>query len=270
MLKRVSFFFLLFLSSTVECQVQSIVGVRQNSLGNAGININDVWSAKNNPGSFAFMTGTQASLIYQNRFLVSELASQALAFGHKTQKGNIGFFFNHTGFSLFRTLQLGGTYAIALSPRLGMGVNFNYQQTRFGDIYGVKHHVAAGIGLQYKLNQTVFISGTVQNVNRSKVSNTENERLPTVFSLGMSYEISDKVLWLLDLEKELASRINVKSGIELAAHEYFDVRLGVNSFPFQSSFGFGTHYKQLQVDLAANWHSQLGLAPSFGVLYKFR
>ncbi|MFK8046458.1 MAG: hypothetical protein AB8B72_13260 [Crocinitomicaceae bacterium] len=269
MQKSVFLFVIFFITNTLQCQINSVTGIRQNSLGNTGSNISDLWSVKNNPGSFAFMNGTQASLIYQNRFLISELASQAVAFGHSTDIGNVGFFFNHTGFSLFRTLQLGGTYAIELSPRLGMGVNFNYNQTRFGDIYGVKHHFLAGIGIQYKLKKNVLISGVVQNVNRSKVSDIENERLPTFFNLGISYQISDQVLWLLDLEKELASQINVKSGVELAAHEYLDVRLGVNSFPFQSSFGFGTHFKQLKIDLAANWHSQFGLAPSFGFLYKF-
>ena len=255
--------------SSAAAQISPMSGVRQHALGNSGANIHDVWSAKNNPGAFAFMEESQASVTYQNRFLISELMTQGLAYGHHSKKGNFGVFIQHSGFNLFRTIQFGGTYALALSPRLGMGVNFNYQQIRFGDIYGSKHHFSGSLGINYKLTDNFSIGASAQNINRSKVSDFQNERLPTTMVMGVLYHISSKVSWMLDVEKEITSQLNVKTGLEMKAHDYFEVRLGINSYPFQSSFGFGVHFKKIDIDIAAIWHSQIGLTPSLGLVYKF-
>ena len=269
MLKRIFIVGILFSTMFCNAQISNIVGVRQNAIGNSGLNLNDVWAAKNNPGTFAFIEESQAGIFYQNRYLVSELMTQGLAYGHKTQKGNVGVYIQHAGFEMFRTMEIGAAYALALSPRFGMGVSFNYQQTRFGDIYGVKHHFIGNLGVNYKLSESISIAACVHNIARSKVSDFENERLPTLFGIGVLYQISPKVLWLLDAEKEISSQLNIKTGLEIKAHEFFDVRLGINTYPFQSSFGFGVHVKKLEIDIAAIWHAQIGLTPSLGLVYNF-
>ncbi len=244
-------------------------GTREDALGNSSVNIVSIWSAKNNPGSFSFMAQSEASVVYRNRFLINELSTQSLAFGYHSQKGNLGVFIQHSGFDLFRTMQIGGVYGIELSPKLGMGLAFNYHQTRFGDIYGVRHHFLANLGVQYRLSKTIFIGASAQNINRSKLSDFENERLPTLFTIGILYKVSSKVLWLIDLEKEITSQFNLKSGLELEAHDNFKIRLGVNSYPFQSSFGFGISINKLQIDVAGIWHAHIGLTPSLGLVYTF-
>lgn len=260
----------LFLASIIytHAQITTYIGVRQNALGNVVSNLNDVWSCKNNSGAFAFMKKSQASLVYQNRFLVSELSTQSLVYGHCSNFGNVGFFIQHSGFKLYRTMQLGGTYSMSVSPRLGLGINFNYQQTKFGDVYGVKHHFIASLGVQYKLNKDIFLAVNIQNINRSKVSDFQNERLPTTLSIGVLYNISPNVVWVADLEKEIASNLNIKTGLELKAHDNFKIRLGINSYPFQSSFGFGVYFKRLVIDMAAIWHANIGLSPSLGIVYE--
>ncbi|MFK8037596.1 MAG: hypothetical protein AB8B74_04850 [Crocinitomicaceae bacterium] len=253
----------------INAQISTYIGVKPNALGNAAVNLNGVWSLKNNPGVFGFMEKSQVSVVYQNRFILSELSTQSLAFGYHTNLGNLGLFFHQSGFELYRAVQIGGAYGLKLSPKLGMGVNFSYQQTRFGDIYGGKHHFIAGLGVQYKLSQSLFIGAGLQNINRSKLSDFQNERLPTIFSMGVLYKISPKVVWVLDLEKEITEKLNVKSGLAIKSHHNFEVRLGVNSYPFQSSFGFGVYIKELVIDFAAIWHASIGLTPSLGILYKF-
>ncbi|MDX1349442.1 MAG: hypothetical protein R3279_04305 [Putridiphycobacter sp.] len=265
---------LLLLAFTVVFQISGQLpvssGVRQNGLANTTVTLTDVWAVRNNPGAFAFMKASQASLTYQNRFIVSELSTQNLAYGHHMKNGNIGVYLQHTGFNLFRSIQTGATYSLALSPRLGMGISGNYQQTRFGDIYGVKHHFTANLGVMYILNKAISVGASILNINRSKISDFENERLPTVFTIGAQYNISKKVLWLIDVEKEIASAVNIKSALELEAHENFDIRMGINTYPFQSAFGFGIHLDNLSIDMAAIWHSTIGLTPSLGIIYSFK
>lgn len=74
---------------------------------------------------------------------------------------------------------------------------------------------------------------------------------------------------MIEAEKDLLHPVNVKSGIEIQAHEVFAVRVGVNSYPFQSSFGFGLKMKKFHLDMATTWNVNLGLSPSAGLRFNF-
>ena len=270
-MKQVLLFYLSVMSAlSVHAQVSNQMGARQAGLGNVGATTNDVVAMKNNPGAFGFFQGTGVNLQYSNRFMLSAVATQNLSVGHQTNSGNVGLFIQQSGFQLFRQVQLGGTYAIQLSDRIGMGVNLNYHSTRFGDIYGKKQNVSAGVGVNYKLNKKVQFGAAVININRAKISDFQDERLPTLFILGGQFLLSDQIIWLIDLEKDLAQKLNIKSGLEIHANEVFDVRFGVNTYPFQSAFGVGIHLNKFTIDLASIWHAQIGLTPTLGLTYDFK
>ena len=239
-------------------------------LANTAVTIEDEWSVKNNPGAFSFLEKTTASIQYSNRFLVSELSNQNLCFGYHTNTGNIGVYIQQSGFKLFRQIQVGGTYAMKLSKRFGLGININYHSTQFGDIYGQKSNMSAGIGMKYKLNDDIQFGASVLNINRSKLSDFEDERLPSVFIIGGVYHVTKQISWLLELQKDFNTSVRIKSGLEIKANDIFEIRLGINSYPFQSAFGFGIILKQFRIDMASIWHSKLGLSPTIGLVYQFK
>ncbi len=262
--------FFIGLTVSISAQTSYQIGASTAGLANAGLLLDNVWSVKNNPGKFGALKETSFGLQYHNRFLLKELSSQNFAFGHHTKSGNFGMHFQQTGFNLFRQLELGGTYALSIAKNMAIGININYHQTRLGDIYGVKHNVSAGVGIYYDLNENWAFGMAILNINRSQLSAFENERLPTVFNLGTKYKISPKVNWVLELEKEITSDINVKTALQINATDKFEMRLGINTDPFQSAFGFGLKLKQITIDFAALWHVQLGLSPTLGIVYQFK
>ena len=97
----------------------------------------------------------------------------------------------------------------------------------------------------------------------------EDERFPTVVGLGVRYIFSEKIFWTFELEKDIIHSLNVKSGLEMKAHEMLILRIGVKTYPFQTGFGAGIIFKKWRLDLAANWHSALGINPSAGLVYQF-
>ncbi|MFD1552037.1 hypothetical protein DNU06_00945 [Putridiphycobacter roseus] len=264
------FFLLNFNLFFVAGQVSSQIGARQVGLGNVGATLSDVVAVKNNPGAFGFFEGTAVNLQYANRFLLNELATQNISFGHQTEAGNVGVFIQQSGFQLFRQIQIGGTYAMQLSNRIGMGVNLNYHSTRFGDIYGKTQNVSASVGVNYKLNKKVQFGASVLNINRAKISDFQNERLPTLFILGGQFQLSNQIIWLIDLEKDLSQKLNIKSGLEINANAVFDIRFGINTYPFQSAFGVGINLNKFTIDIASVWHAQIGLTPTIGLTYAFK
>ena len=85
----------------------------------------------------------------------------------------------------------------------------------------------------------------------------------------MKYKFSEGTFWSVEAEKDLLHPLNIKSGLEIKAHDIFVLRLGMNSYPFQTAFGVGLNIKNLRIDIATSWHTTLGINPSAGLVYQF-
>ncbi len=260
--------FLWFLGA--RAQVYPQIGARSTGLAGTGITFNDVWSVYNNPGAFGALEKTSIGLAYENRFLLKELSEQLLAFGYHTEKnGNFGVQFQQYGFNLYREIQAGLTYGTKLYKGFYGGVAVNFHSVILAENYSSRNTASASLGLLYELSDELQFAVRVQNISRSTLSEFQDERFPTRFGLGATYNFSEAVLWTIEAEKDLLQPINIKSGLEIHPQEVIYLRLGVNSFPFQSSFGVGLKLDKLQFDIATLWHSTLGVSPSAGLKYQF-
>ncbi len=269
-MKNILFFLALFTAFVGSAQVYPQIGARSAALGGAGLTFNDVYSVYNNPGSFGALEKTAIGLNYENRFLLKELSSQALAFGYHTEKsGNFGVQLQQHGFSLYREMQASLVYGRQLFRNFYGGFAVNFHRIQLGDIYGSKNTASGTLGIFYAATDALNFGVRVQNISRTALSEFEDERLPTRFAIGATYIFSEKVFWNVEAEKTVIHPINVKSGLEIHPHEILYLRLGVNSYPFQSAFGFGLAFNNLQFDMSTMWHSNLGLSPSAGLKYRF-
>lgn len=269
-MKRFFLFLMLFVGGYSQAQVYPQLGARANALGGAVLGLNDIWSVYNNPGAFGSLEKSAVGVSYENRFLLKEMSTQSLVFGYHTEKaGNFGIHFQQYGFNLYREMQGGISYGMKFYDNFSGGVSINYHRIALGENYGSKNTVSAALGLMYSLNKQLTFGMRVLNINRAKLADFQDERLPTTFSLGVLYSFSEKAFWSVEAEKDLIHPINIRSGIEVRPHEIFAIRLGMNSYPFQANLGFGLKFKGFQLDLASMWHVQLGLSPSAGILYQF-
>ena len=255
----------MFLSAQVPIQI----GARANGLANSSLLLSDVWAVKNNVGAIGDLDKTEIGLSYQNKYFVKEFSNQSLAVNYASKKGSFGFYFQQAGFNLYREISTGLGYGMKLSDNFSAGISINYHRIAFGDIYGATNSMSASLGLKYKLNKNIEFGANAANINRAQITEVEDERFPTVFGLGMKYIFSEKAFWTIEVEKDLLHPLNVKSGLELKAHDMLVLRLGMNTYPFQTAFGAGVKFKKWRLDLAANWHSTLGINPSAGLVYQF-
>ena len=247
------------LSVLTQAQILPQIGARSIGLGSTGLTQNDVYAMQNNPGAFGAMDKSQVAINYQNRFLISELSNQTLAFGYHTKsKGNFGLSVQHYGFNLYREMQTGFTYATQLARRFYGGLSVNWHHIAIGENYGNKNFATASLGI---------LGFNAKNVARARLADYQDERYPTTFGLGISYSFTKDLYWNFEAEKSIIHPLNLKSGIEYQLHEMFIVRIGANSYPFQSSFGFGVKLKRFQFDMASLWNATLGLSPSMGLKF---
>ncbi|MES2568290.1 MAG: hypothetical protein V4565_15560 [Bacteroidota bacterium] len=268
-MKRCLLFLILLPTCLVSSNGDGPIGPRSAALGHASSTIYDVWSVRNNQGSLGFVRKGEAGAFYENRFFVKELNQTGFAAAVPVKKGTFGLCYSTLGYELYRESQTTLSYGMKLNENISAGIGFDFLSTKIADIYGKAHAVTGSFGLTAKLLPQVIISTHVYNPFRAKITDYNNERIPTIFKLGGQYIFSPKVFFVAEAEKTSAQKINLKGGIEYKPSSLIYIRVGGSSYPAQASFGIGMDYKGLKIDLSSSYHSVLGISPQIGLRYSF-
>lgn len=261
---------LLFLLSAALAKADNNpIGARAAALGGASITLSDVYSTQNNQAGLGFLKKASVGTYYENRFLIKQLGYSALAGAIPIKKGCFGLTYTGLGYSAYKQSKLGLAYGMALSENFSAGIQMNYLSYRIGDIYGKASAFTVELGLQGKLSKNVIVAAHVYNPNRAKITDYNNEKLPSQLRFGIQYIFSDKLIALAEAEKSSYNAINFKGGLEYSPAKEFYLRAGATSNPAQASFGVGLNVSNLKLDLSSNYHSVLGFSPQVGLSYVF-
>ncbi len=245
------------------------IGPRSASLGHASSCLTDIWSTRNNQGSLGFVRQNEVGAFYENRFFVKELTQSGFAAVIPIKKGTFGISYSSLGYKLYRESQATLSYGMKLSENISAGIAFDYLNTKIADIYGQANAFTGSFGLTAKLLPQVVVSTHIYNPFRAKITNYNNEKVPTIYKFGAQYIFSPKVFLVAEAEKTSAQKINIKGGIEYKPSSLIYIRAGGSSFPAQASFGIGVNYNGLKIDMSSSYHSVLGLSPQIGLSYAF-
>ena len=245
------------------------IGARSSALAHASSTLFDAWSARNNQGSLAFVRKAEMGAFYENRFFVKELSQSGFAVALPIKRGTFGLTYSTMGYKLYRESQASLAYSIKLNENIGVGVSIDYLNTKIADIYGQANAVTGSIGITAKLTKQIIFSTHIYNPFKAKITNYNNERVPTIFKLGAQYIFSKKVYLVIEAEKTTAQKINIKGGIEYNPSSLIYLRVGVASYPALAAFGLGVNYQGLKIDVSSMYHSILGFSPQIGLSYAF-
>lgn len=268
-MKKYILSFILLPISLLSSNGEGPIGPRSASLGHASSCLYDVWSTRNNQGSLGFVRQNEVGAFYENRFLVKELTQSGFAAAIPIKKGTFGISYSSLGYKLYRESQATLSYGMKLSENISAGIAFDYLNTKIADIYGQANAFTGSIGLTAKLLPQVVVSTHIYNPFRAKITNYNNEKVPTIYKFGAQYILSPKVFLVAEAEKTSAQKINIKGGIEYKPSSLVYIRAGGSSFPTQASFGIGVNYNGLKIDMSSSYHSILGLSPQIGLSYAF-
>lgn len=245
------------------------IGSRSAALGHASSCLSDIWSTRNNQGSLGFIRKTEVGAFYENRFFVKELTQSGFAAAIPIKKGTFGICYSSLGYKLYRESQTTLSYGMKLNDNISAGIGFDYLSTRIADIYGKANAFTGSVGLLAKILPQVVISSHIYNPFRAKITNYNNEKVPTIFKFGAQYIFSKKVFIVAEAEKTSAKKINIKGGIEYNPSSLVYLRVGGSSYPAQASFGLGVNYNGIKIDMCTSYHSILGFSPQIGLSYAF-
>lgn len=264
--------FLLFIGTFFTSSAQGWMpqGARSSALGNASSVLTDVFAFHHNPGALGFNTQGGVGVSYENRYLLRELQSQGVTIVQPLKKGVISAGGQFYGYETFRTNRVGAGYSLKLTENLSAGVQLNYLNVRLDQFYGSKHTLTGEVGMMAKIGEKLSLGFSVFNLSRTRLSEFQDDRLTTLMRLGAGYQLSKKLLFLIELENEITKKPRLKGGIEYSPSDMFYVRAGFQGAPIELSFGFGVKWNKFKLDLATHYHQQLGWTPSAAMIYQFK
>lgn len=270
MKKIILFIGLLGIVSSVNAQ-NSQIGARAAALGGASITLSDVYSAQNNQAGLGFVSNASVGAYYENRFLLKQLSYSSFVGALPLKKGGtFGLTYTGFGYSAFKQSKFGLGYGMKLSENFTAGVQVNYLTYRVGDaFYGKASTFCVEMGLQGKLTKNVIVAAHLYNPNRAKITNYNNEKVPSQLKFGLQYIFSKQLMIIAEAEKGSYTNVNFKGGVEYAPAKEFYLRAGMSSYPVQAAFGVGVKYEGLKFDLSSAYHNVLGFSPQVGLSYVF-
>lgn len=235
--------------------------------GNAGLTLSNAWSLQYNQAGIADIKTIEAGIAYKMPFLLNETANQSLAIAVPVSFGAFGLSVNTFGYSLFREGKYGLSYGKKITEKLNLGVQLNYESIQIGENYGSASVFTVEGGFLYTLNDNISLAGHVYNPNKSTYAEIEKSETASKIKGGFRYTFSEKVFLTGEVWKDSFHKAQVVVGTEFFLLEKLKFRAGISTEPTQSSFGLGLIVKDFQIDLATDYHQELGVTPNISLRY---
>ena len=266
-MKHLSFLILFILSIQFsDAQYQVEAGARQGAMCGSGLILSDIWSSYHNQAGLADISGISAGLFYSSIFNMSDLRETAFAFAMPTEKfGSAGLNYTYSGNSFSNFSKFGLAYSKRLGKRITAGIQIDY--FRFVQLdYGNDGAAVGEFGLIAEPVNNLFIAAHVFNPWRANYSLID-ETLESSLRLGTAYYFSEKVVFMLETEKELDQKAIFRAGTEYNIIHGLFIRAGVATNPNKFSFGLGYNYKGVSIDASYISHQTIGYYMQFGLGY---
>jgi len=261
---------LLFLKTSLPAQtLRKPVAASYIGLGAYSLNHIDAFSFISNQASLAQIQTVSAGVYAERRFLLNELNNYTAAFGLPTSTGNFGLKANYYGFSDYNETQLGLAYGRKLGNKVDIGAQFNYYSIRiptYGDASAISFELGAILHVTDKLHAGVHVTNPVGG----KFGEEQQEKLSSVYSIGLGYDASEKFFISMEIDKEEDEPVNVNAGMQYKFLPQLLARAGMSTATSTAWFGLGLTIKTIRIDVTASYHPQLGVTPGLLFLFNFK
>ncbi len=245
------------------------VGTRLILPGLGGVSVIGEYSPGSNQAAMGFAKQSSVSLYYAHTG-IAEGVNNFMALGQFKMKkgGTIGFSGSYFGYSLFSDRKIGVAYGLKLAEFVSIGAQIDFLNNRIPG-YGSNSTVTFEFGTLFKINEDIQLGAHVYNPPRVKYGKDTEERVPTVFRLGVTYTKYDRIWVTGEFEQDLDMNLAFRAGIDYKINDYFFVRAGMLTYPLTGTLGVGLAYKSLRLELSGAYQKITGIAPHLGMSYVF-
>jgi len=242
-------------------------GARSAGMAHASVALTDLWCFCHNQAGLAYVQALSLGFFHQSGY-VPEMDHQSLALLVPVSSGSLAASYTHYGYKHYRESKVAMAYGRYLAENFSAGIQLDYFHTRVSGIYGSARQVTFELGMHLRVNGRWSVATHLFNPLGS-LNRQVGETLPVIFRLGAGWEPSDRLVVLVEVEKDLERQSVPKLAIEYELARRFCLRTGVAFQPMLHCFGVGYAWEGFQADLAFSFHPLLGRIPNFSMSYVF-
>lgn len=268
MKKLYLFLFILFTQNCFSQALRQPIAARYIGLGAYSKDHVNVFSFTGNQAALAQIENAGVGVYGERRFLLSSINMYSAVAVLPTKEGNFGLQVDYFGYKNYNESQIGVAYARSLGSKLDVGIKFNYYGFRI-PAYGNSSTVNFEIGAITHLSEKLHIGVHAYNPVGGKLSNTDDEKLSSVYKFGIGYDASEKFLVSAEIIKEQDQLVNVDIGFQYNFMKQFFVRAGISTETTNSYAGAGISWKSFRLDITGGYHPQLGFTPGLLLIINF-
>lgn len=239
------------------------IGTRAASMANAYGAESDLWSVHHNQAGLGFYPHFAIGFHHENKFVVDEYSLHALALTIPVKAGTIGFSYSYFGYPVYNESKFGLGFGKQFGNGFSAGIQMNYHYSYLEGEYGNRHALSAEGGIQYKPGERITIGAHFSNPTRAKISEYNQDTIPSYFNLGISYKPLDNFQFNIQMSKRIDRQNRFLFGLEYMLMENLYIRGGLMTNPVQATFGLGYKLGKISADIGFTNHQLLGFTPHF-------
>lgn len=277
----------------LAARAQGLWGARSAALGQVGAALTtDGWAGASNAAALGQLSRPTVGVGAENRYLLPALntvslvaalpvgyrgsagpaadpapgVAAAVAGADAPRYGTVGITAQRFGGTLYSEQRVGVGYGYQLGT-VRVGARVEVLQTSIQGL-GSRRAVAASLGGQADIiPRKLTFGATLYNLNQARMAEYQDERVPTVLRAGLAWQAAEKVLLLVETEKDVEQDADFKAGLEYRPLPALALRAGLSTLTSQLTGGLGLHTGAFRIDYAAGWHEALGLSQQLSAAY---
>jgi hypothetical protein len=258
---------LLIFSTSNSQSVRTPVSSAYTSVGAYSKNLSNALSFSWNQASLVHIKTFSAGLLAEKRFLINDLSFYQAGVALPVNSGVFGFNGSYFGNNYNNEIIAGLAYGRTLSDRISIGAQFNYYSVNVAG-YGNAGTVNIEAGALFAITENFTAGLHIYNPTQSKLFKQEDERLPSIYSMGFGYETSDKFFLTTQIQKVEDRDIDIIAAVQYGFDKKLFARAGFTSSTSSYFLGAGVFLKYLRLDATASIYPQLGLTPGLMILFQ--
>jgi hypothetical protein len=227
----------------------------------------DAFSFSANSAALSSVKKFSTGVYSERRYLLEELSLFSMALVLPSDAGNFGVSADVFGGKNYSEASCAFAYARTMAPGLSAGAQFHYYRISIL-AYGSAQALVGEAGLLYSPSEHWSVALNVYNPGGRALGAEQSERLPSVYSLGLGYDPSEKLSLCVDLRKEENQSIDMLAGLQYAFHQRFVARAGIASATSTAYLGLGFRLASMRIDATASLHPRAGLTPGLFLHYQ--
>lgn len=253
-----------------QLSAQHIVPAPFLGMGGASLAQSGVFALAYNPVGAANLESLTIAAAYQQHFLATDIATQAILLGLPLKNSStVGLtFVNYGIFDLNSFFRTGFSYSKNFGKNITASLTANYH------LYAVKQYQSESTlsaDLSFKYNWSKFLQTAVlfKNIGNNRLSTMVDERIERELGVGFLYLIGSDIHIAADVVKDFAADVLYRAGVSYFFSPLFCMRTGASSGPLKYTAGCGFADGKWTVDFAFTYHRYLNMSPQLAMSYAF-